>query len=195
MDIEITDLTVEEHNKIMEFAKQQVKEKFILTIFYDTCDNTDMEKSYCFDNEKIEDVKIMNNLKDYYLCKEFETEFDVEEMKKEGYFLFYIESYIHSGITLYEFDGALKDRWDSGIAGIVAIKSKDFKIAYESFKNFIKLWNKINNGEFYGYRIVNNFGEDIDCCGGFWELEDLRESLPDYITEEQFNKAKENILY
>lgn len=195
MDIKITDLTVEEHNKIMEFAKQQVKEKFILTIFYDTCDNPDIEKSYCFDNEKIEDVKIMNNLKDYYLCKELETEFDVEEMKKEGYFLFYIESYIHSGITLYEFDGALKDKWDSGIAGIVAIKSKDFKIAYESFKNFIKLWNKINNGEFYGYRIENNFGEDIDCCGGFWELEDLKDSLPDYIMEEQFNKAKENILY
>lgn len=167
MDIKITDLTVEEHNKIMEFAKQQVKEKFILTIFYDTCDNTDIEKSCCFNNEKIEDVKIMNNLKDYYLCKEFETEFDVEEMKKEGYFLFYIESYIHSGITLYEFDGTLKDKWDCGIAGIVAIKSKDFQIAYNSFKNFIKLWNKINNGEFYGYRIENNFGEDIDCCGSF----------------------------
>lgn len=195
MNIKITDLTEQEHNKIMEFARQQVKEKFILTIFYDTCCNADTEKSCCFDNKNIEDVKIKNNLRDYYLYEEKETEFDVEEIRKEGYFVFYIESYIHSGITLYEFSGALKDKWDCGIAGIVAIKCNDFKVAYQSFKDFIKVWNKINNGEFYGYRIENNFGEDIDCCGSFWELEDLKNNLPDYITEEQFNKAKENILY
>lgn len=195
MELKLTELTAEEFEKVMNFARQNVKEKFILKIFYDTCCDTDIEKEMIFNRKEIENVKIKNNLRDYYLCKELESDFDIEEIKKEGYFVFYIEGYSHSGITLYELDGALKDRFDSGIAGAVAIKSNDFKVAYQSFKDFIKFWNKCNNGEFYGYRIENNFGEDIDCCGGFLELEEIKENLPDYITAEQFKRASENILY
>ena len=139
----------------------------------------------------------MNNLKDYTLCKKYEIDeesFDKDELQKDGYHLFYIEAYIHSGIAIYEYTGALKDKWDCGIAGIVAIKG-DFKVAYKSFKDFLKVWQKCNNGEFYGFRIENQYGEDIDCCGGFFELEDLKEYLPSYITEQQYNDAINNIQY
>ena len=199
MNLTIKNLTEEQYNNILDYAKTQTKEQYILTIFYDTFVDYETEIECCFDNrEEIEDIKILNNLKDYTLCKKYEVKneeyFNKEELQKDGYHLFYIEAYIHSGIRLYEFNGALKDRWDSGIAGIVAIKG-DFKIAYKSFKEFLRVWQKCNDGEFYGYRIENQFGEDIDCCGGFFEIEDLKESLPDYITEQQYKNALNNIQY
>lgn len=199
MNLTIKNLTEEQYNNILDYAKTQTKEQYILTIFYDTFVDYKTEIESCFDNkEEIEDIKILNNLRNYTLCKKYEVKneeyFDREELKKDGYHLFYIESYIHSGIAIYEYSGTLRDRWDSGIGGIVAIKG-DKKVAYESFKDFLKVWQKCNDGEFYGYRIENQFGEYIDDCGGFWEIKDLKESLPDYITEEQFKKAVENIEY
>lgn len=194
MNLTIKNLTKEQYNKIMEFARKQTKEEYILTIFQDTFVDYETEINCCFEREEIEDIKILNNLRDYTLCKKYETEFEPEELKKDGYHLFYIESYIHSGIAIYEYSGTLRDRWDCGIGGVVAIKG-DKKVAYESFKEFLKVWQKCNDGEFYGYRIENQFGDDIDCCGGFWELKDLKESLPDYITEQQFKDAVDNIQY
>lgn len=194
MNLTIKNLTQEQYKKILNFADSITEKKHFLTIFREDGDNFDTEISACFDREEIEDIKIINNLKNYQLCNKYEGNYDKEELQKEGYNLFYLEATIHSGIWLYEFSGALRDKWDSGIAGIIAIKG-DAKVGYEAFKDFIKVWQKYADGDFYGYTITDRFGDDIDCCGGFWSIEELKEALPDYITEEQIKEAIKNIRY
>lgn len=198
MDLKITDLTQEQYNKIMDFSKTVVEKKYSIVVCVDGWVDTEFEKQNCFEVEGIEDFKIKNNLRDYFLWEGHETDFsneEAQEMQKEGYHLFYIEGYSHSGICLYEFGGSLRDRWDCGIAGVVAIKCKDWKIAHQAFLDFIEVWNKINNGEFYGFKVFDNFGEEIDSCWGFWDTESMWDSVPDCITKEQFDKACDNIQY
>lgn len=98
---------------------------------------------------------------------------------------------------MYEYSGSLRDRWDSGIAGIIAIKhhSKDVHFGYKVFKDFLEVWQKCSDGDFYGYEVYDNYGETIDCCGGFWNTKDIKSYLPDYITEKQFSDACNNIKY
>ena len=35
----------------------------------------------------------------------------------------------------------------------------------------------MNDGNFYGFFIENQFGDIIDSCGGFWSVEEIKESL------------------
>ena len=201
MDLKITDLTQEQHNKIMDFSKTVVERKFSILIYRDDCVDYKNEIELVFDTPEIEDVKILNCLKDYTLCKKYEVKneeyWDKEELLKDGYELYYAEATIHSGIWLYEYNGALRDRWDSGIAGIVAIKhtSSDVHFGSKVFKEFLETWQKCNDGDFYGFRVFDNFGEEIDSCWGFWDTESMWDSVPDCITKEQFDNACNNIQY
>lgn len=199
MNLIIYDLSQKQYDKILQFAKSIVEKKYYLSIVRDDCVDFENEMNIVFDRPEIEDVKILNCLKDYTLCKKYEVKnedyWDKEELLKEGYELYYAEATIHSGIWLYEYTGALRDRWDSGIAGIVAIKhtSKDVHFGSQVFKSFLETWQKCYDGDFYGYRITDNFGEEIDSCWGFWDTKSIKEVLPDYITEEQFKQACDNI--
>lgn len=201
MDLRLKDLNSEQYEKILDFSKKVVDRKYYLTIFQDSCCEFIDEIGWVFDKDEIEDVKILNCLKDYTLCEKYEVKneeyFDKDELEKDGYELYYAEATIHSGIWLYEYSGKLRDRWDSGIAGIIAIKhnSKDVHFGHKVFKDFLEIWQKCTDGDFYGYRIEDNFGEDIDYGGGFWDVEKIKERLPEYITDEQFKKACDNIVY
>lgn len=201
MDLTIKDLSSEQYDKILNFANSLVERKYYLRIFRDDFVDYEEEINLVFDRDEIDDVKILNCLKDYTLCKNYEVKnadyFDKEELLANGYQLFYCEATIHSGIWLYEYSGALRDRWDSGIAGIVAIKhhSKDVHFGHKIFKEFLEVWQKCSDGDFYGFEVYDNYGETIDCCSGFYEIKDIKEQLPDCITEEQFKQACDNIQY
>lgn len=195
MDLTIKDLSSEQYEKICKFSQDLVGKKYFLSIFRDDYVDFDEEVALVFDTPEIEDVKIMNNLRDHKLCPKYECDFDKDELIEDGYCIFYLEATIHSGIWLYEYNGSLRDRWDSGIAGIVAIKCKDRHFAYKVFKDFITTWQKCSDGDFYGFRIEDNFGEVVDSCCGFWDTNSIKEYMPDYITEQQFSDACNNIKY
>lgn len=199
MDISIKDVSQEQYDKIMSFVKDVVPRKYDLKIWQDGCIDWENEIELVFETPEIQDVKILNCLRNCSLCRKYEVEnedyFDKDELIKEGYELYYAEATIHSGIWLYEFSGSLRDRWDSGIAGIIAIKhnSKDVHFGHKIFENFLETWQKCNDGDFYGYTVTDNYGEEIDSCGGFWDVESMKDFLPDYITDEQIEKAKDNV--
>ena len=198
MDISIKDVSQEQYDKIMSFVRDIVPRKYDLSIWVDDCMDWQNEVDLVFERDGIEDVKFLNNLRDYSLFmknNEVNPEYwDEEELKADGYHLFYIESYIHSGIHIYEYNGCLRDRWDCGIAGIMAIKG-DKEKAHKAFLDYLELYNKISDNDFYGYTVYDNYGEMVDSCGGFWDVKDMREYIPDYITDEQIEKAKDNIQY
>lgn len=45
-------------------------------------------------------------------------------------------------------------------------------------------YTKYVNGEVYGYELFDESGERIDSCWGFYDLEDIRQELPDEWKEE-----------
>ena len=198
MDISIKDVSQEQYDKIMSFVRDVVPRKHDLSIWVDDCIDWQNEVDMVFEGQGFEDIKFLNNLRDYSLFmskNEVNPEYwDEDELRKDGYHLFYIESYIHSGIWLYEFGGRLRDRWDSGIAGIMAIKG-DKEKAHKAFLDYLKLYNKISDNDFYGYTVTDNYGEVVDSCGGFWDIKSMRDYIPDYITDEQIEKASNNIQY
>lgn len=73
MDLKITDLTQEQYNKIMDFSKTVVERKYKLSIWKDDCIDWKNEIELVFDTPEIEDVKILNCLKDYHLCRKYEV--------------------------------------------------------------------------------------------------------------------------
>jgi len=48
----------------------------------------------------------------------------------------------------------------------------------EVIKQEIDLYNKYINGDVYRFTLYDKEGEDLDSCGGFYDIEDIREHLP-----------------
>lgn len=42
----------------------------------------------------------------------------------------------------------------------------------------IEIYNKWCNGEIYRYELYDKNGEQIDSCGGFYDINDIKEYLP-----------------
>lgn len=73
-----------------------------------------------------------------------------------NYFIFKVEAYIHSGISLALFSGTKQCRWDSSVSGyVLASKSEfeDLETATNAAEGLIETWNQYLHGEVYGYII------------------------------------------
>lgn len=121
--------------------------------------------------------------------------------KAEGYDVFKIRGYIHSGVA-YSCDPLAAFRypftcpWDSGFAGFALVKRAEFperkkadkgrrnKIA-ESMLQELASWA---NGETYWYEVKDSEGETLDSCGGYigheYALENARESADSHAAKE-----------
>ena len=93
-----------------------------------------------------------------------DDEFDVGDYS--DYYIYPVEAYIHSGVSLSLFEGTTSSNWDSSVSGYILIKksyvlkypniiSDKDKIdkAYELANTLIKEWNQYLFGEVYGYII------------------------------------------
>jgi len=72
------------------------------------------------------------------------------------YWIFPVEAYIHSGVSLSLFTGTKQCRWDSSVSGyILAYKEefKDLETAKTAAEGLIKTWNQYLSGEIYGFII------------------------------------------
>ncbi len=71
----------------------------------------------------------------------------------KDYYIFQIEAYIHSGVSLRLFNGIKQCQWDSSITGFVLIKKEDTteEQAKEYAERLIETWNQYLSGEVYGY--------------------------------------------
>ena len=57
----------------------------------------------------------------------------------------------------------------------IGAKAKDYE---KIIKNELEVFNKWLNGECYQFCLYNEQGEVEDSCGGFYDIEDIREYLP-----------------
>jgi hypothetical protein len=105
-----------------------------------------------------------------------------------GYFIFPLYAYIHSGVALSVGDHNFPDaRWDVSMTGFVLVKrvkgmytsDKAFKLA----EAITEEWNQYLSGDVYGYKIYDMTGADIeeddecegefvDSCWGFYGEEE-----------------------
>jgi hypothetical protein len=79
-----------------------------------------------------------------------------EENYYPDYFIFPVEAYIHSGVSLSLFSGTKQCRWDSSVSGYILASKEEFKdleTAKTAAKGLIETWNQYLSGEIYGFII------------------------------------------
>jgi hypothetical protein len=93
----------------------------------------------------------------------------------EGYFVFPVYAYIHSGVSLslHNTGYPFNCRWDTSLRGFVLVKrekrwSYTRKKAQQVAQGQIDTWNKYLSGEVYSYSIEKD-GQITDSCGGFYD--------------------------
>jgi len=87
--------------------------------------------------------ELEDNLKGYF---DYESE----------YWVFPVEAYIHSGVSLSLFSGTKQCRWDSSVSGYILASKEEFKdleTAKTATEGLIKTWNQYLSGEIYGFII------------------------------------------
>lgn len=96
-----------------------------------------------------------------------------------GYFIFPLYAYIHSGVVLSVGDHNFPDaRWDVSMTGFVLVKrTKGMYTSDKAFKlaeSITKEWNTYLCGDVWGFKITDTTDDDeVDSCWGFYgEMED-----------------------
>ena len=83
--------------------------------------------------------------------------FDVHELykAKDEYYIFPVEAYIHSGISLRLFTGTKHCKFDSSVSGYVLVRKVVFseEDSIKVAESLISDWNMYIGGEVYGYII------------------------------------------
>jgi len=91
----------------------------------------------------------------------------------------------HSGLAMSTSPFAC--RWDSGQVGWIYVTQKDLKVAYgagwadatqrveEALKSEVDTYDKFLSGDVWGYSIVDETGEEVESCWGFYGENDAQE--------------------
>lgn len=100
--------------------------------------------------------------------------------------------YEHSGVVykLGSFSGF--DYSNNGFYIITDKTQKELGTDKKDFEKVIKeeleVYNKYANGEVYQYCLYDDNGEVADSCGGFYDIEDIREYLPEEWSKEDLTE-------
>ena len=116
----------------------------------------------------------------------YEHTSETKRMFYDGFFVFPLYAYIHSGVSLSLSRGY--DRWDTSLNGFVLIKrekgcyTKD--AAYKAAEAIVDEWNEYLSGEVYGY--------DSSCgsCWGFYGKSGLEQLIDEAKSEIDYKLAK-----
>lgn len=97
--------------------------------------------------------------------------------------IYSIVKYEHSGVS---YSRGVKHGFDYSNNGFYVITDKTQKEVGTKRKDWervidqeLEVYNQWANGEVYQFTLYDEAGELIDSCGGFYDLESIRESLPD----------------
>lgn len=73
-----------------------------------------------------------------------------------NYFIFKVEAYIHSGVSLSLFTGTKQCRWDSSVSGYILASKEEFdnlEAAKNAAEGLIATWNQYLCGDVWGFII------------------------------------------
>ncbi len=111
--------------------------------------------------------------------------------KKEGFFVFPVEAYIHSGVVLSVGSGGRG--WDVSHCGFILVSKEETTDETEALKmaeGLCEAWNEYLSGEVYEFTTSTG-----DSCGGFYGSAGLEEAEAegradiDYILNKRLQKA------
>ena len=93
--------------------------------------------------------------------------------------------YDHSGVTVRTAEenpwGSGWTAWDSGLAGVIVVEKERAKKEWpENTQERAEKWldgeietlDTFVRGEIYGYEVLNEDGDEIDSCWGFYDLDE-----------------------
>jgi hypothetical protein len=114
----------------------------------------------------------------------FETLNETKRKTFNGYWVFPVYAYIHSGVSLslgrnsYPFN----DRWDVSFKGFALVKRQKGwtyteKKAYKVAETIVSEWNQYLSGDVYGFVIEDHNGEHLDSCWGFYGIDYVRSEV------------------
>ena len=99
--------------------------------------------------------------------------------------------YEHSGVVYSRGEKHGFDYSNNGFYIITEASQKEIGTEPKDFEKVIdgeiELYNKWCNGEVYGYVLYNENGDRIDSCWGFYDIEDIRENLPEEWKDEDLD--------
>jgi hypothetical protein len=103
-----------------------------------------------------------------------------------------VVKYEHSGVVYRLGTAKGFDYSNDGFYIITEKSQKETGVDRKDFEKVIqeeiKIYNKYVNGEVYRFELYDEQGEQIDSCGGFYDIEDIKEHLPeDWKDEEMSN--------
>lgn len=113
--------------------------------------------------------------------------------------------YDHSGITISA--GSFNDPWDSGQVGWQYVTHQrlmeewngDEILAKRSMDLELEAYDQYLRGEVYGFAVIDEDGDTVEACSGFFGDDPYESGMADYfpegITKEMINEAMENIRY
>ena len=113
-------------------------------------------------------------------------------MGEEVLAIYPVTKYEHGGVsyslgTAHGFDNS-----NNGFYIVTDKTAKELGTPSKSFEKVIKqeleVYNKWCNGEVYGFRLYDSFGDELDSCYGFYDIEDIREHLPKEWKKEDLTK-------
>lgn len=115
--------------------------------------------------------------------------------KKEGWKVFPVYAYIHSGIRLRasETGNPFQDPWDSGFFGLLLMNRKEWgrKITLQQANALLDTYNQWASGDCWGY--VVRVGNREESCWGFIGEDAVREAVKEAAWR-LFEKALEEHL-
>lgn len=103
-----------------------------------------------------------------------------------------ITKYEHSGIRLMQ---GVYTGWDYGVIGFAVITEERLEALGVGHRDFERIMdseldelNAYINGDVYHYRLFDEDGNEIDSCGGYYSLDDIKEELGEEWQDEDMSE-------
>lgn len=124
---------------------------------------------------------------------------------KERWKVYFVKAYIHGGVVL-ALDGSRESlrwpdqEWDVSRCGAVLIDTDrqcwgESPVDWDALaKGYVEEWNQYLSGDVYGYKVLDEDGEAVDSCWGYYGREYVKEealSVAKFLDAQREEKEKE----
>lgn len=143
--------------------------------------------NYRLQPEEYPEVKVYSNHRHYRFDDSIENLPSTEE-RSSNYKYYPIYMLEHSGVALSR--TPFNDPWDSGLLGVAEVDDSNGE-ADSIFKAYFTELKASFEGEVYGFQVLDELGEIVDSCYGFYG-EDIVQAML-YNIPSEYNITKEDI--
>lgn len=150
--------------------------------YFITCD-----RNYNSPDDNKDIINIVKDTGNYATSQDNHMSLIKKEMKdqlgEKVVAIYPIVKYEHGGVS---YSLGAKHGFDYSNNGFYIItdkQAKEYDTKKKDFETIIKqeldVYNKYANGEVYQYILFDNDGDIVDGCGGFYNLDDIKDHLPE----------------